>query len=52
MTPLHTELDQVGLRLNRWRAEVRALLWVAVILTFTSGAIYLWRNRRLYLADL
>jgi CDP-diacylglycerol--glycerol-3-phosphate 3-phosphatidyltransferase len=27
-------------------------LWVAVILTFTSGAIYLWRNRRLYLADL
>jgi len=27
-------------------------LWVAVILTFTSGAIYLWRNRALYLADL
>jgi CDP-diacylglycerol--glycerol-3-phosphate 3-phosphatidyltransferase len=27
-------------------------LWVAVILTFTSGAIYLWRNRRLYLDDL
>jgi CDP-diacylglycerol--glycerol-3-phosphate 3-phosphatidyltransferase len=27
-------------------------LWVAVILTFTSGLIYLWRNRRLYLADL
>jgi len=27
-------------------------LWVAVILTFTSGVIYLWRNRRLYLADL
>jgi CDP-diacylglycerol---glycerol-3-phosphate 3-phosphatidyltransferase len=26
-------------------------LWVAVILTFTSGVIYLWRNRRLYLAD-
>jgi CDP-diacylglycerol--glycerol-3-phosphate 3-phosphatidyltransferase len=25
---------------------------VAVILTFTSGAIYLWRNRALYLADL
>jgi phosphatidylglycerophosphate synthase len=25
---------------------------VAVILTFTSGAIYLWRNRSLYLADL
>jgi CDP-diacylglycerol--glycerol-3-phosphate 3-phosphatidyltransferase len=27
-------------------------LWVAVILTFTSGVIYLWRNRRLYLVDL
>jgi CDP-diacylglycerol--glycerol-3-phosphate 3-phosphatidyltransferase len=27
-------------------------LWVAVILTFTSGVIYLWRNRGLYLADL
>jgi CDP-diacylglycerol--glycerol-3-phosphate 3-phosphatidyltransferase len=27
-------------------------LWVAVTLTFTSGAIYLWRNRGLYLADL
>ena len=25
---------------------------VAVVLTFTSGAIYLWRNRGLYLADL
>jgi CDP-diacylglycerol---glycerol-3-phosphate 3-phosphatidyltransferase len=27
-------------------------LYIAVILTFTSGAIYLWRNRRLYLDDL
>ncbi len=27
-------------------------LWVAVALTFTSGVIYLWRNRPLYLADL
>ena len=26
--------------------------WVAVALTFTSGAIYLWRNRALYLQDL
>src|SRR6266536_1519739 len=24
-------------------------LWVTVILTFTSGALYLWRNRHLYL---
>jgi hypothetical protein len=27
-------------------------LWIAVALTFTSGAAYLWRNRRLYLVDL
>lgn len=26
--------------------------WVAVVLTFTSGVIYLWRNRALYLTDL
>jgi len=26
--------------------------WVAVILTFQSGVIYLWRNRSLYLDDL
>jgi len=26
--------------------------WVSIILTFTSGALYLWRNRELYLADL
>src|SRR5262245_13708937 len=26
--------------------------WVAVMLTFYSGACYLWRNRRLYLQDL
>jgi CDP-diacylglycerol--glycerol-3-phosphate 3-phosphatidyltransferase len=26
--------------------------WVTVILTFTSGAVYLWRNRQLYLDDL
>jgi CDP-diacylglycerol--glycerol-3-phosphate 3-phosphatidyltransferase len=27
-------------------------LWLAIIMTFTSGVIYLWRNRRLYLVDL
>jgi CDP-diacylglycerol--glycerol-3-phosphate 3-phosphatidyltransferase len=27
-------------------------LIVAIVLTFTSGAIYLWRNRSLYLTDL
>jgi CDP-diacylglycerol--glycerol-3-phosphate 3-phosphatidyltransferase len=26
--------------------------WATVILTFTSGALYLWRNRALYLDDL
>jgi CDP-diacylglycerol---glycerol-3-phosphate 3-phosphatidyltransferase len=25
--------------------------WVAVLLTFASGAIYLWRNRQIYLDD-
>jgi CDP-diacylglycerol--glycerol-3-phosphate 3-phosphatidyltransferase len=27
-------------------------LWVTVTLTATSGALYLWRNRALYLSDL
>jgi CDP-diacylglycerol---glycerol-3-phosphate 3-phosphatidyltransferase len=36
-----------------WIGWITALaLDVAVILTFSSGAIYLWRNRRLYLVDL
>jgi CDP-diacylglycerol--glycerol-3-phosphate 3-phosphatidyltransferase len=26
--------------------------WVAVVLTFVSGWVYLWRNRALYLEDL
>jgi CDP-diacylglycerol--glycerol-3-phosphate 3-phosphatidyltransferase len=30
----------------------RLALWVTVVLTFTSGAIYLWRNRHLYLEDM
>ncbi len=30
----------------------RYSICVAVILTFTSGALYLWRNRGLYLAEL
>jgi CDP-diacylglycerol--glycerol-3-phosphate 3-phosphatidyltransferase len=29
-----------------------ASLWLAVALTLASGAIYLWRNRPLYLSDL
>jgi CDP-diacylglycerol---glycerol-3-phosphate 3-phosphatidyltransferase len=28
------------------------LLWLTVILTATSGALYLWRNRALYLNDM
>ena len=27
-------------------------LWLTVILTFTSGVLYLWRNRQLYLSDM
>ncbi len=30
----------------------RLALWVTVVLTFTSGALYLWRNRELYLRDM
>jgi CDP-diacylglycerol--glycerol-3-phosphate 3-phosphatidyltransferase len=33
-----------------WFSELSK--WVAVGLTFVSGAIYLWKNRRLYLEDL
>ena len=33
-----------------WFTEIS--LWVAVVLTFSSGMIYLWRNRSLYLSDL
>src|ERR1017187_6218668 len=33
-----------------WFAELAK--WVAVALTFTSGATYLWRNRAIYLQDL
>jgi CDP-diacylglycerol--glycerol-3-phosphate 3-phosphatidyltransferase len=29
----------------------RIALWVTVVLTFTSGVIYLWKNRALYLED-
>ena len=30
----------------------RIALWVTVVLTFTSGALYLWKNRALYLEDM
>jgi CDP-diacylglycerol--glycerol-3-phosphate 3-phosphatidyltransferase len=33
-----------------WFAELSK--WIAVGLTFVSGVIYLWKNRRLYLEDL
>jgi CDP-diacylglycerol--glycerol-3-phosphate 3-phosphatidyltransferase len=33
-----------------WFAELSK--WIAVILTFVSGWLYLWRNRALYLQDL
>jgi hypothetical protein len=28
------------------------MLWLAVLMTAVSGAIYLWRNRALYLNDM
>lgn len=30
----------------------KIMLWVTVLLTATSGMIYLWRNRHLYLSDM
>jgi len=33
-----------------WFATIA--LWLTVLLTFTSGALYLWRNRELYLRDM
>ncbi|HTX21475.1 MAG TPA: CDP-diacylglycerol--glycerol-3-phosphate 3-phosphatidyltransferase [Candidatus Aquilonibacter sp.] len=32
-------------------AFAEIMLWVAVVLTAASGAIYLWRNRALYMSD-
>jgi len=49
---------------NEWPARVQRLLsgwlpvfaevvlWVTVVLTLTSGILYLWRNRALYMSDL
>ncbi len=30
----------------------RIALWLTVLLTLTSGVLYLWRNRQLYLSDM
>jgi len=47
------KLFQINIFRGPWITWFAPLsLWVAVILTFTSGTIYLWRNRKLYLADL
>jgi CDP-diacylglycerol--glycerol-3-phosphate 3-phosphatidyltransferase len=36
-----------------WSESFRdAAIWLAVVLTFVSGWLYLWRNRALYLQDL
>ncbi|SRR3954471_9273020 len=38
--------------LNPWVPQFsRLAIWVSVILTATSGAIYLWKNRNVYLSD-
>jgi phosphatidylglycerophosphate synthase len=34
----------------QWFAEIST--WLAVVLTIISGAVYLWRNRALYLSDM
>lgn len=36
-----------------WVASFKVLsLWLTMLLTFVSGALYLWRNRALYLRDM
>lgn len=54
--------EQVGVVGRRFALPVFGQPWVnwfttlslgvAVVLTFTSGGIYLWRNRRLYMMDM
>ncbi len=39
--------------IQRWLPPLaKIMLWLAVLLTATSGGIYLWRNRALYLNDM
>jgi CDP-diacylglycerol--glycerol-3-phosphate 3-phosphatidyltransferase len=39
--------------IQRWLPPLaKFMLWLAVFLTATSGGIYLWRNRALYLNDM
>ncbi|HEX3625507.1 MAG TPA: CDP-diacylglycerol--glycerol-3-phosphate 3-phosphatidyltransferase [Verrucomicrobiae bacterium] len=39
--------------IQKWLPPIaEVMLWLAVILTATSGALYLWRNRALYLNDM
>ncbi|MGH7940590.1 MAG: CDP-diacylglycerol--glycerol-3-phosphate 3-phosphatidyltransferase [Limisphaerales bacterium] len=39
--------------IQKWLPPLaRFLLWLTVVLTATSGGIYLWRNRALYLNDM
>ena len=42
-----------GQFIHKWLTPLADfLLWLTVILTATSGALYLWRNRALYLSDM
>ncbi|HEV2318418.1 MAG TPA: CDP-diacylglycerol--glycerol-3-phosphate 3-phosphatidyltransferase [Verrucomicrobiae bacterium] len=39
--------------IQKWLPPIaEAMLWLAIVLTATSGALYLWRNRALYLNDM
>lgn len=39
--------------IHKWLPPIaEVMLWLSVILTATSGGIYLWRNRALYLNDM
>lgn len=50
----YPEWGRLGLIVFGWwvPAFTKVAVLVSVLLTFTSGVLYLWRNRRLYLDDL
>ena len=51
--PLFGAISDATQRRKPWVVWFTPLaIWVSVLLTFSSGWLYLWRNRRLYLQDM
>jgi len=49
----YPEWGSVGAKLFNWWVPqfTQIAIWLSVILTATSGALYLWKNRAIYLSD-